>query len=185
MTTNRSTTEIGNTPRIYVASLSDYNAGRLHGRWIDANQPAETIREEISQMLAESKEPSAEEWAIHDYENFAGYNVGEFADLEQLSEIASLILEHGPVFGRLLTHFGGDLEDAKRYMNDGYRGEWDSLAHYVESLVEECYSDVLKALPNFIRGHIDFEGIGDDMELSGDVFTIDVDRKIHVFDSCI
>ncbi len=23
-------------PRIYVASLSDYNAGRLHGQWLDA-----------------------------------------------------------------------------------------------------------------------------------------------------
>ena len=28
-------------PRIYVASLSDYNAGRLHGEWIDADQGAE------------------------------------------------------------------------------------------------------------------------------------------------
>ena len=27
-------------PRIYVASLPDYNAGRPHGRWIDAAQDA-------------------------------------------------------------------------------------------------------------------------------------------------
>ena len=54
---------IANTPRIYVASLADYNAGRLHGRWIDADQPIEVIREEIAEMLTESKEPIAEEWA--------------------------------------------------------------------------------------------------------------------------
>ena len=58
------------TPRIYVASLADYNSGRLRGRWIDADQPAEAIREQIVEMLAESNEPIAEEWAIHDYENF-------------------------------------------------------------------------------------------------------------------
>jgi len=56
---------IAATPRIYVASLADYNAGRLHGRWIDADRPAEAIREQIAQMLAESKAPVAEEWAIH------------------------------------------------------------------------------------------------------------------------
>ena len=30
-------------PRIYVASLSDYNAGRLHGSWLDAAQSAEAL----------------------------------------------------------------------------------------------------------------------------------------------
>ena len=60
--------DIAESPRIYVASLSDYNAGRLHGRWIDATQSADTIREELSQMLAESQEPIAEEWAIHAYD---------------------------------------------------------------------------------------------------------------------
>lgn len=52
------------TPRVYVASLADCNAGRLHGRWIDADQSADAIREQIAEMLAESKEPIAEEWAI-------------------------------------------------------------------------------------------------------------------------
>ena len=58
------------TPRIYVASLADYNAGRLHGRWIRADQQAEALHQEIAAMLAESQEPVAEDWAIHDYENF-------------------------------------------------------------------------------------------------------------------
>jgi len=32
------------TPRIYVACLAAYNAGKLHGEWIDADQDAEAIR---------------------------------------------------------------------------------------------------------------------------------------------
>lgn len=43
--------------RIYVASLYDYNAGRLYGVWIDANQPAEAIWEGVQAKLAASSDP--------------------------------------------------------------------------------------------------------------------------------
>lgn len=56
----------GQTPRIYVASLSDYNNGLLHGEWIDAGQEPDEIHEQVQAMLAESESPGAEEWAIHD-----------------------------------------------------------------------------------------------------------------------
>jgi antirestriction protein len=46
------------SPRIYVASLADYNAGNLHGRWIDADQDEDTIHAEIAEMLRESKHPN-------------------------------------------------------------------------------------------------------------------------------
>ena len=68
-------------PRIYVASLSDYNAGRLHGRWIDATQGVDAVQAEVVAMLAESREAVAEEWAIHDYDEFAGVRLGEWEDL--------------------------------------------------------------------------------------------------------
>lgn len=180
-------TATANTPRIYVASLSDYNAGRLHGRWIDADQPADAIREQIGQMLAESKEPIAEEWAIHDYDNFAGLSLSEFEDIDKVAEVAYLITEHGPVFASLVEYLGGtsSIDEARRYMEEGYRGAFDSLADYAQELVEECYSDVLKGLPTFIRLNIDYQAIGKDMDLGGDVFTFEHDGKTHVFDAHI
>ncbi|MCG8594183.1 MAG: antirestriction protein ArdA, partial [Kiloniellales bacterium] len=39
------------TPRIYVACLAAYNAGHLHGCWIDAIQDAEDIQDDINAML--------------------------------------------------------------------------------------------------------------------------------------
>jgi len=47
-------------PRIYVACLTAYNNGCLHGRWIEATTPDE-IREEVRAMLAASPLPDAEE----------------------------------------------------------------------------------------------------------------------------
>lgn len=178
---------IAETPRIYVASLADYNAGRLHGRWIDADQPAEAIREQIAQMLAESKEPIAEEWAIHDYENFGSLSLSEFEDIDQIAEVARLITQHGPVFAPLLEYLGGtsSVDEARRYMEEGYRGEWDSLTDYAQELIEDCYSDVLKGLPDFIKYHIDYEGIARDMDLNGDVLSFECEGKTHVFDAQI
>ena len=181
------TTNTNEAPRIYVASLADYNAGCLHGCWIDAHQPAENIREEITRMLARSRQPIAEEWAIHDYDNFGSLHLSEFEDLERVAEVARLMAEHGPLFAELLNHLGdaSNVEEARRYMEEGYRGAFDSLADYASDLIEDCYSDVLKNLPDFIRYHIDYDGIGRDMELGGDIFTVTCDGTLHVFDAQI
>ena len=175
--------DIAATPRIYVASLSDYSTGRLHGRWIDANQPADAIREEIALMLAESKEPIAEEWAIHDYECFGDLQLSEYADIDHVAEAAYQIVENGPVFASLLSYVGGTscLDEALRYMEEGYCGEYDSLTDYAEQFIDDCYADSLKGLPEFIRYHIDYEGIARDMELGGDVFSLESEGKVHVF----
>ena len=41
-------------PRIYVASLSDYNEGILHGAWIDADQELGALYEAVDAMLDSS-----------------------------------------------------------------------------------------------------------------------------------
>src|SRR5947209_7751798 len=133
------------TPRIYVASLADYNAGRLHGRWIDADQSVEDIHREVAEMLAESKEMVAEDWAIHDYENFGGLRLSEFEDLAFVAEVAELMGEYGTFFAELVAHFGGasGAEEARRYMEEGYCGEFDSLEDYAVQLLEDCYGDAI------------------------------------------
>lgn len=45
-------------PRVYVACLASYNAGTLHGRWIDADQDADDIASEVAAMLRESPYPN-------------------------------------------------------------------------------------------------------------------------------
>jgi len=45
-------TEKETTTRIYVACLSSYNNGKLHGAWIDAYQEPEAITADVQKMLA-------------------------------------------------------------------------------------------------------------------------------------
>ena len=172
-------------PRIYVASLSDYNAGTLHGRWIFADRDADAIRAEIAEMLAESTEPDAEEYAIHDYDNFGGLRLGEFEDLERVTTVAGLLIQHGPLFGKLMDHFGGTsgLEEARDYMEHGYCGAFDDIGWYAAELGNDLYHEQVAALPDFIRNNIDWDAIGRDLELGGDVFTLELDGVVHVFDA--
>lgn len=172
---------------IYVASLADYNAGTLFGRWIDASQSADCIRSDITALLAESNEPVAEEWAIHDYEGFEDLRLSEFEDLDAVSSIAQSIVEHGPLFASLVGHFGGTehIEEARRYMDEAYQGSFDDLAGYAEELISDCWAEVVRRLPDFIRYHIDYAGIAEDMEMNGEIFTIPADGMLHVFCGCL
>jgi len=174
--------------RIYVASLADYNAGHLHGRWIDATKPADEVREEIAEMLGESKEQVAEDWAIHDYEGFGGVSLSEYENIETVCQLAELIGEHGEIFAALVANFGSgtnDLEYAQKVMENGYNGAHESLADYAREFVEDCYSESLNGLPDFIRHNINWDGIGQDFETNGNIFSIEFDGMVHVFDSTV
>lgn len=109
------------TPRIYVACLAAYNNGYLHGEWIDADQDEEAIFVEIHAMLLRSPVPSAEEYAIHDYEGFHGVELKEYSAISTVVRIAAFLAEHGTLGGAVLAHFCGDLDEASRALADGYR----------------------------------------------------------------
>lgn len=85
-------------PRIYVASLADYNAGRIHGRWIDASTGLDKVRAQIASMLQTSATPGAEEWAIHDHEGFEPLRIRESPSLTWLTDVATGIRRHGEAF---------------------------------------------------------------------------------------
>lgn len=117
---------IFDTPRIYVACLAAYNNGRLHGRWIDATDPHE-VWQEVSAMLAASPEPDAEEWAIHDYENFYGCNISEYAGFDTVCELAAFLEELGELGAKLYNELSEDLGQARAAFDD-YAGEYKSAA---------------------------------------------------------
>lgn len=163
--------------KIYVADLAAYNNGKLHGVWIDATQELDDIQDQINEMLENSPEELAEEWAIHDYEGFGSYSVSEYEGIQSLHEIACFIEEHGEIGSELLGHFGDDLDDAKKAIEDNYSGCYASLADYAQELTEDT-----GGIPKHLEFYIDYERMGRDMELSGDIFTIETAHdEVHIF----
>ena len=150
-------------PRIYVACLASYNAGRLVGEWIDAGD-ADSMREDVAAMLAASPIPNAEEFAIHDHEGFGPVELGEYESLEKVAELAAGINEHGEAFAAFAANEGLEYLDAERF-EDAYCGEYGSLADYAANLAEELGQ--LEEIPEMFRYRIDWDGIGHDLDCEG------------------
>lgn len=165
-------------PRIYVASLSDYNAGRLHGRWIDAAQDAEDIHEEVREMLAQSPEPIAEEWAIHDYDGFHGLKIDEYESFEKVAELAQLIEEHGEAYAKFAEYVGAEYATAESF-EDAYRGKYDSERAFAEDLAEEV--GMFHGVNDSVANYFDYDSFAHDLFM-GDCFSAESSEGgVHVF----
>jgi antirestriction protein len=165
------------TPRIYVADLAAYNAGTLHGEWIDADQGADHIRDEIRKILAASPEPGSEEYAIHDFEGFGPVKIAEYEALDTVARIGELISEHGGIFAHVLHYYDNDVDEAVQALEERYQGAHNSLADWAQQFAEETGQGDCGPYSNYI----DWEAVGRDAEMNGDVFTIEVDGQVHVF----
>jgi len=166
-------------PRIYVACLAAYNNGYLHGAWIDADQDADEIRDEITAMLARSPIKGAEEYAIHDYEGFEGVTIREYASIEIVARMGTFIAEHGALGAGLLEQFIGDIDQAEAALQDCYHGQFASLADFMEEVTAESIT-----IPEALRYYIDWEAMARDSEMTGEFFTIETARdEVHVFSS--
>ena len=172
--------------RIYVASLSDYNDGRLHGAWLDATAEPDELTEGVTAMLARSPIPGAEEYAIHDYEGFGPLRLGEYEDLATISQIGQGIATHGPAFAHWASVCGTDDRDELGRFDDVYLGHWDSIEDYAEELLDDLGIDDLieRNIPDSLQGYVtvDTEGFARDLEYSGDVTSSEGDNGVYLFD---
>ena len=176
-------------PKIYVASLADYNNGHLHGAWIDANQEADAIHRATQAMLRSS--PLAhrlyppEEWAIHDYEGFHHFHLNEHTPVNIVAAIASGIAEHGVAFAHWADELDDPSVDLLAQFEDHYLGEWNSLADYAEHHIAELglKSRLEEATPEWLLNYtdIDYEQIGND--LSHELITShdSASKTVHIF----
>lgn len=129
------------------------------------------------------KVASAEEWAIHDFEGFAGIKLSESHDLDDVAALAELIAEHDEDLVQAASDHTSehDADSIRSVIEDQYRGTFDSEEDYAVSLIADCYS--LKDIPDIIANHIDYEGIARDLQMGGDCSFVRVNGAVYVFDN--
>ena len=127
------------TPRIYVACLASYNAGRLYGCWIDLGEgiDEDDIRAEVSDMLSSSPEPIAEEWRIDASEDLDGYCPESLAEAAALGALVD-------TYGKAAIHWfqngstdGLEPDEWGDKFTEEYQGHHDSPEAFIENLLEE------------------------------------------------
>lgn len=168
-------------PRIYVASLSDYNAGNLHGVWIDANQDASDIMSAIKEMLLKSSQSVAEDWALHDYEGFCGINLSEYTNIKTVSELAKAVIKHGSAFAAYWNNLGGEEYCSIEDFEDKYFGTYESEVRFVEEIWENdgIFDKLLEIGIN--RYYLDLESVARDWFINDYFSVIEDSKTCHVF----
>ena len=164
------------TSRVYVACLASYNAGVLHGRWIDVDgMDEEDIGEEIEKVFKTSPAEGAEEYAIHDYDGPLGPLaswLGEHPDLETLCAIVDAFGDHEP--GAVRAFIGWDGSWDRERFEESYQGEWDSFEDFAEHLADETIEG-LRDCESLLARYFDYDAFARDLrydyyEVDGHVF---------------
>ena len=171
-------------PRIWVGSLADYNAGRLHGDWFDAAVPDEQLLAEVQAMLDASPEPIAEEYGIFDYDEFGAFKPGEYEDLQTVTAVARGIAEHGPAFAIWAELHDAD-PDILAQFEDAYIGHFDEPEDWARDTLSDIDDQLDQTIPPSLRSYvqIDYAAWLRDCNLAGDLH-IEPDpdsRGAHLF----
>jgi antirestriction protein len=167
--------------RIYVASLSDYNDGRLEGKWFDFSDYSDgsELMEAIQEMLDELTEKYKavdgevrEEWAVHDYEGIPSTMASEYMgeqDFQQIYDIAE-VAEESNVPLEVLIERAGDTG------SDDYKGLAESLMFVVDGsnegdIVMEWEDQIGELGSDFWSNHIYIDDVTERV-----IYGEDVDR---------
>ena len=119
--------------------------------------------------------PSAEEWAIHDYEGMPS-SFGEYTGLQTIADYAELCddMEFDSDFVQaLVDHCCGDLDRARQMMTDYFAGMYASWDEYVDEFVHDCVfsGDANETLQRYF----DHEAFGRDLRMDYEVLEISWD----------
>ena len=76
-----------------------------------------------------------------------------------------------------MLNYYSDIEEARKAIEENYCGCHESVADYAQELTEDTGN-----IPSHLEMYIDYERMGRDMELGGDIFTIEMGyREVHIF----
>ena len=159
-------------PRIWVGSLADYNAGRLHGTWLDAAVDTDELVDGVQRMLASSHESNAEEWGIFDFDEFGLYRVNEYDDLAHVAKVARGIRERGAAFAAFAELHDGD-DAMLDSFEDAYLGAYDTAVDWARQVLDDSTleAELDRAIPDALRSYItiDYAAFVHDCRLGGDI----------------
>lgn len=141
------------TARVYIASLSDYNAGSLLGEWFDLEDysSADELLEAIAAMLQgyddehgteENCGVPREEWAAHDFEGFPRSLYSESMDFEALYSYLDAMSEldenEQEAFEDYCDNIGSEFgADQLEGFRESYNGQFDKEEDFADHLAEE------------------------------------------------
>lgn len=155
--------------KIYVTELTEYNKGKLYGKWLnlDDYSDSEELKEAVASVPKINPNGERNEFVIHDYELDYSYdpNFGEHPDLEAVFCYHELCEKYGKAFAVWFSCIKSSIhtDDYSEWENsfgDSFEGEFSSYNELAEHFVNE---GLFGEIPDAIINYIDYEAIGNDL----------------------
>lgn len=164
---------------MFVASLSDYDAGDRHGCWIElAGNTPEGVQKEIANMLKESKYPNAEEWAIQEYGTALLLRLGGHPTISDLIDFCDAWEEYGDAWKAYAECVGYHYATAEGFQTD-YAGEARSEDAWVRDYIDSI--GMLDEMPRELQAHFDYESYLNDLKAGGGISFERVGSTVFAF----
>ncbi|TIU88858.1 MAG: hypothetical protein E5W06_00385 [Mesorhizobium sp.] len=120
---------------------------------------------------AEKLVPSAEEWAIHDFEGLPS-GFGEYCGLQTIADYAEIAEEFDYIdesnLAKIYDEFR-DIEEMRDALRDNFAGIHNSFRDYSDDFAEE----MLHGAPDFATRYFDYESFARDLKM--DMRVVDLD----------
>lgn len=145
--------------KYYVGTYAKYNAGNLHGAWLDLEDYADLddFYEACKELHSDEEDP---EFQFQDYEGpkflYSEHSIPddiyEFLDLS--GDDQNMVEAYAENVG-----YNNNLSDLIEKARDDYRGQYDSWKDFAEDYVTECVE-----VPEHLRGYIDYGAYARDLQ---------------------
>ena len=155
---------------IYLTNLGKYNEGVLMGEWVRLPIPGDKLEEVLARIgIGEEYE----EYFISEFDAaFNHLNISEFASLEELNDLAARLdaleeWDHEKLSAVLEMESPTSITDIMDIID--HLDDFDLLAEVEDDVVlglyygDEC--GTFQAVPEHLRGYIDYEAYGRDIRL--------------------
>ncbi|MCQ2740416.1 MAG: antirestriction protein ArdA [bacterium] len=156
---------------VWIGNLAMYNAGILHGEWVDMTSDFETIKE-VSNLISNGGQ---DEIFIADYESDFNIKVDEYDSLEEIRERIEMYTDlvdayadyAADILDAVTTHTSHVEEQRDIICGERFRIYTDcsTMSAVAEQILEE--TGELDSLPDFARRYFDFEAYGRDLDIEG------------------
>jgi antirestriction protein len=158
---------------ICIQNLGKYTEGELIYKWISLPVDEEEFRAALKEIEIDGEE--YEEFFIADYEEFLGYQVGEYENFETLNNLAEEIISlkeyEIEALEAIIESESNDLENALEILQSGdyqFYPNLETLEELAEIMIDEgFFGDIPENLVNYI----DYEKLGRDLSYDGYVLT--------------
>ena len=172
--THEMTDAMAGNPSLYVGTYGKYNNGSIDGEWVDLTQftDKDAFYDYVKKLHKDEDDP---EFMFQDFQNFPEFLYSE-SDLD--ARIFDWLALPDEEREYIAAYWDAIAEDDIDYIKDAFFGCYKDFDHFVNDMVDNCFSHVFKDYPA-MQQYFDYEAYGRDLTYEYDI--AETDSGVYIY----